>query len=97
MTKKIENYSQELEIIANNLLLQSAENVSIKPNYSNRDFMNTIIIFQTALIDKMYDCMDKDDMEFNDRLDMAESCGTALRKLVHTYTGLDPHNIKEFL
>ena len=33
----------------------------------------------------------------NDRMKMAESCGLALRKLIHTYTGLDTHKIDEFL
>ena len=60
-----------------------------KPNYSNRDFMNATIIFQTALMDKMYDNQDYDGMSMDDRIKMAESCGLALRKLIHTYTGLD--------
>lgn len=87
------SYKDELESIANDLLIQNAE----KPNYSNRDFLNTTIIFQTVLMDKMYDNQDFDNMSFDDRMKMAESCGLELRKLIHTYTGLDTHKIEELL
>ena len=48
-------------------------------------------------MDKMYDNQDYDGMSMDDRMKMAESCGLALRKLIHTYTGLDTHKIEEFL
>ena len=92
-------YKQELEIIANDILNQNAEakGNENKPNYTNREFMNALIIFQTALMDKMYDNQDYDGMSIDDRIKMAESCGLALRKLIYTYTGLDTHKIEEFL
>jgi len=37
-------YKAELEIIASDILIQNS-NGAIKPNYSNRDFMNALIIF----------------------------------------------------
>lgn len=92
-------YKKELEEIANDLLTQNAEakGKENKPNYTNRQFMNAVIIFQTALMDKMYDIQDYDGMSINDRMKMAESCGLALRKLIHTYTGLDTHKVEDFL
>ena len=96
---KMRSYKKELEVIANDLLNQNAEakgNES-KPNYSNRDFMNATIIFQTALMDKMYDNQEHDQMNIDDRMKMTESCGLELRKLIHTYTGLDTHKIDQFL
>ena len=86
-------YKKELEFIANDLLDQTG----IKPNYSNRDFMNAIIIFQTALMDKMYDMQTYEDMSPEDKEKMTLSCGTELRKLIRIYTGLDTHKIEEFL
>ena len=59
--------------------------------------MNGLIIFQTALMDKIYDNQDYDKMDIEDRIKMTESCGFALRNLIHTYTGLDTHKIEEFL
>ena len=98
MEKIIRNYKDELEIIANDILEQNAySKESIKPHYSNRDFMNTIIIFQTALMDKMWDNQNFDKMKMQDRENMAVQCGLDLRKLIHTYTGLDTHKIEEFL
>ena len=92
-------YKKELEIIANDLLSQTADAITneAKPNYTNRDFINTLIIFQTALMDKMYDNQEYDKMNIKNRLNMVESCGLELRKLVHTYTGLDTYNIEDFL
>ncbi len=83
----------KLETIANEIL----NNQEVKPNYSNRDFMNALIIFQTALMDKMYDNQDYDKMDINNRLEMANQCGLDLRKLIHTYTGLDTHKLEDFI
>lgn len=92
-------YRKELEIIANDILNQNADakGNENKPNYTNREFMNAVIIFQTALMDKMYDIQDHDKMNVDDRLKMAEKCGLDLRKLIHTYTNLDTHKIEQFL
>ena len=92
-------YKQELEIIANDILNQNADakGNENKPNYTNREFMNAVIIFQTALMDKMYDNQNYDRMNVDDRLKMAEKCGLDLRKLIHTYTNLDTHKIEQFL
>lgn len=92
-------YKLELEAIATDILNQNADAIGNenKPNYSNRDFMNTVIIFQTALMDKMYDNQDFDEMNMEDRMKMAESCGYELRKLIHTYTGLDTHKFEDFI
>ena len=82
-----------LETIANEIL----NNQEVKPNYSNRDFMNALIIFQTALMDKMYDNQDYDKMDLDNRMQMANQCGLDLRKLIHTYTGLDTHKLEDFI
>lgn len=87
------NHKQELEEIANSLLNQHG----LKPEYSNRDFLNTLIIFQTALLDKVYDNQDYDNMDLDNRLKMVESCGLELKKLIHTYTGLNTHDVEHLL
>ena len=67
-------------------MLQTAE---IKPNFSNDTFLDAILIFQTVLTDKIYDCMQDDGIEFEDQIKMIETAGKQLKKLIHTYTGLD--------
>lgn len=88
--------TKQLELLATQQLNISSTN-SKKPNYSNRDFMNALILFQSVLTDKMYDQQEYDKMEIKDRLDMGDSCGEDLRKLIHTYTGLDTNKLEEFL
>ena len=92
-------YNKELEIIASDLLSQNADAVGNenKPNYTNREFMNALIIFQTALMDKMYDNQDYDKMDIEDRYKMAEKCGLDLRELIRTYTSLDTHKFEDFV
>ena len=91
-------YKKELEYIANDILNQNAsEDGAEKPNYSNRDFLNTIFIFQTALMDKVFDNQECDNMDIEDRKNMVMQCGNDLRKLIHTFTGLDTHKIENFL
>jgi len=91
-------YNKQLEIIASDILDQNAsEKGAEKPNYSNRDFMITSLIFQTALMDKMYNNQDYDKMDLENRSKMATKCRLDLRKLIHTYTGLDTHKIEDFL
>ncbi len=88
------DFKEELEIIATLIL---AEKIEIKPNYTNRDFMNCVIIFMSALMDKVCDLQDNEDMDIEERLNMANSVGQELRKLIHTYTGLDTHDSNNFI
>lgn len=85
--------NEQLEEIA----LQFLKNAYTKPNFSNRDFMNIVIIFQTAIMDKMFDNQNYDKMNIEDRETMAENCGKDLRKLIYSYTNLDTHEIENFL
>jgi hypothetical protein len=95
----MKNHKLAIELIATDILNQNSEAVGNenKPNYSNRDFMNCVIIFQNALMDKMYDNQDYDKMSLEDRMNMTIKCGEDLRKLIFTYTNLDTHIVEEFL
>ena len=92
-------YKKELEIIANDILNQNAEakGDENKPNYTNREFFNTLIIFQAALMDKMWDLQQVENIDFKDRENMAIKCNLDLRNLIKTYTNLDTHIIEDFL
>lgn len=92
-------YNRELEFIASDILDQNAKakGNENKPNYTNREFMNCLIIFQTGLMDKMYDNQNYDEMDIDQRSEMSIQCGLDLRKLIHTYTGLDTHDFEEFV
>ena len=68
-----------------------------KPNYTNRDFMNIVIVFQSAMMDKLFDVMDFDGMKIEDRLLMAEKCGIDLKDFIFKYTNIDTHKIENYL
>ena len=70
------NHSKDLEVLANSFLEQAinAKLGENKPNYTNRDFMNALIIFQNALMDKMFDNQNYLDMDLIDRGQMAINC-----------------------
>ena len=78
-------YENILKEVASGML----ETAEFKQNFSNDAFIDSCLIFQTVLMDKLYDNQNYDKMDFSDRLIMAETCGKELRKLVHTFTGLD--------
>jgi hypothetical protein len=82
-------YEPILEEIATGLL----EVAEIKPNYSDQAVLNATLIFQSVFMDKLFDNQNFDNMPMEERLKMAESAGKELRKLIHTYTGLDTHEL----
>ena len=89
----MEKHSNKLELIATSYLNDAGK----KPQFTNREFMNSVLIFQTALMDKLYDNMEYDKMTIEERYKMAESCGADVRKLIHTYTNLDTHDVENFI
>lgn len=71
------------------------ETLEIKPNFSNDALIDATLIFQTVLFDKIHDIQHHENMKLKYGLEMAESCGKDLRKLIHTYTGLDTFKLIE--
>ena len=84
---------KELEKLATKIL----QNQGVKPNLSNRDFFNSLLIFQNALMDKMFDNQNYIEMSLQDREQMAINCGYELRDFIIKYTGLNPSKIDDFL
>lgn len=85
----INPYETILKEVASGML----ETAEIKPNFSNDALLDATLIFQTVFMDKMFDCQNYDNMSFEDRCNMVKQSGAELKKLVHTYTGLDTHEL----
>lgn len=81
-----------LERIENTLWLHEA-NQGDPPGYTMDGFRAIIKIFMSAMMDKMWELQVEEDLDLEDKKAMAESCGEDLRKLVHTYTGIDTLNM----
>lgn len=84
-------YEPILKEIASGLL----ETAETKPNFSDDAFLDSILIFQTVFMDKVYDCQEYDKMEHKQRLEMVNSAGNNLRELIKTYTGIDTIELVE--
>jgi len=65
------------------------EVAEIKPNYSDKALLNVTLIFQSVFMDKVFDCMQRDGIPYEDQLKMVQSAGEEIRRVIHTYTGLD--------
>jgi len=78
-------YEPILKEIASGML----ETAETKQNFSNNSLLDATLIFQTVWMDKIFDYMQEDGSSNDEQLKMVESAGKELRKLIHTYTGLD--------
>jgi len=78
-------YEPILKEIASGML----ETAEFKKDFSNDALVDALLIFETVLVDKVFDCMQADGSSHEDQENMIDSCGKELRKLIHTYTGLD--------
>jgi hypothetical protein len=63
-----------------------------KPNYPPESLRSATMIFMSVLMDKIWEVQEFDKMDFEDREVMAIRAGEDIRKLIHTYTGLDSHD-----
>ena len=69
--------------------------IKLKPNYSIGGFRASAKIFMSALMDKMYELQEKENIPYVTRLEMAKKAGEDLRKLINTYTGIDSTKLYE--
>jgi hypothetical protein len=42
-----------------------------------------------VFIDKVFDCMQRDGIPYEDQLKMVQSAGEEIKRIIHTYTGID--------
>lgn len=84
-------YEPILKEIASGFL----ETTEIKKHFSNDALIDATLIFQNVLFNKVHDLQVAENMELNDALNMVDSLGKDLRKLIKTYTGLDTFELIE--
>ena len=64
-----------------------------KPGFDDEGFRASIYIFQSAILDKMWELQEKEDISFEVRSDMAQKCGESIKSLVKTFTNIDTFNL----
>lgn len=72
-----------------NITLEFAE---LKANYSNKSMLDATLIFQSVIIDKMFDY--NKGLPQKKQEELAMECGYAIRELVLKYTCLDLHKLE---
>jgi len=61
--------------------------------FTKEGFRGATKVFMTALMDKMWEMQDDEEMDMEDRINMAQKAGEEVRKLIKTYTGIDSHDL----
>jgi hypothetical protein len=67
--------------------------VAYKPEFTTAGFRAAVYIFQSAIMDKMFEIQDEHKMSSNDRELMAKNCGEELRNFIGRFTGIDSHKL----
>tara|TARA_R100000656_G_scaffold61465_1_gene47474 strand:- start:12503 stop:12790 length:288 start_codon:yes stop_codon:yes gene_type:complete len=76
-------------------LLEHAAAERGKPNFTDAGFRAAVQIFQSALMDKMWDLQEQDGMPQKERGRMAQHAGEQIKKLIHEMTGIDTYQLYE--
>ncbi len=69
------------------------ESYGTKPDFTDEGFRAAVFIFSSALMDKMYELQDKEDIPFESKKDMAMQCGVEIRELVKRFSDIDTHEL----
>jgi len=64
-----------------------------KPEFTKEGFRASIFIFQSALMDKMYELQTKQEMPNDECELMAKNLGEELRNTIFRFTGIDTHEL----
>lgn len=86
--EKFKLFSEVLMDLEDIILIHNAT-LSTKPNYQPMALRASAMIFSSTMMDKMWEVQEFDKMPMEDRIKMAESLGSDLRKIVYKYTNID--------
>ena len=90
--KNKETISRSLEMLCDIFLANDK-----KPNFKNRDFLNASIVFNSVLVDKIYDNQNYIVMSMEERENMVWNCGNELKNIIEKYTGIDTFQVEHLL
>lgn len=86
-------YKDILEAMASSVLIKNKHE-----QYSNNELVDALIIFNHAMVCRMWDLQEEEGMGIEVREDMAKKYSKDLIELIRVYTGIDMNNIDdEFL
>jgi len=86
---------KELSPILEEIEISLLEFSDYKPEFTKEGFRAAIFIFQSALMDKMYERQQEIKLGQKQCEDQAEQLGTEIKILIEKYTGLDTFKLFE--
>lgn len=75
------------------VILEFEVNLGMKPEYSIEAFRAATKIFMSVILDKMWDLQKLENIDIEDRGNMAIKCGEELRLFVKKFTDIDTHEL----
>jgi hypothetical protein len=67
------------------------------PEFTMDGFRAAVMIFSTALVDKVWVLQNKENLELQDRIDMVQKCGEEIRRIVKTFADIDTQTLYQDL
>lgn len=87
--KKISPVLVEIETA----LLEFEAAVPMKPEFTQAGFRAAVKIFQSVLLDRIWELQQKENMPRRDRINMVEQAGKDIRKLIKTYADIETFDL----
>lgn len=87
---------EKLSTILNEIesaIWESDSQKGLPPNYTTEGFRSAIKIFMSAIMDKIWNLQEAENIPIEARMDMVKKCGEDIRQLVKTYTNIDTHDL----
>lgn len=87
--KELSTILEEIE----NAIWEFDANSATKPEYTMEGFRAATKIFMSALMDKIWELQEADNIDIKDRMAMVQKAGEDVRNLIKTYTNIDTHEM----
>ena len=75
------------------IIIENEVNLGLKPNYSKEAIWSAAKIFMSVILDKMWELQELENIDIEDRGNMAIKCGKELRAFVKKFTDIDTHEL----
>lgn len=75
------------------VIIENSARANEPVNFSPDAFRASLMIFQTVMLERMWELQKSEGMEMTDREIMAFELGKELGKLIHVFTGIDTHQL----
>lgn len=90
-----ESYGTHFDPILKEMALLIIENTNVVPLYPKSSLFYAAMLFQNVLLDFMWKMQENEDMNIEDRKNMATYVGGEIRKVIFAATNIDTRELAE--